>query len=137
MIYQRRENLAGICVSSLRDRKPYIFRTRKISMLRYSVANQLELVMSVCRVVMADFINEAEASDFMKLLVERGKELYPIADSMLVIKTTETSGMTVTIYSDEDAADHGAEVRIKLFDDWKGKIINAVAHDAELIGHHS
>lgn len=93
--------------------------------------------MSVCRVVMADFINEAEASDFMNLLVERGKELYPRAESMLVIKTTETSGMTVTIYPDEDAADHGAEVRIKLFDDWKGKIINSVAHDAELIGHHS
>ena len=58
--------------------------------------------MSVCRVVMADFINEAEASDFMKLLVERGKELYPRAESMLVIKTTETSGMTVTIYPDEE-----------------------------------
>ena len=93
--------------------------------------------MSVCRVVMADFINEAEASAFMNLLVERGKELYPRAESMLVIKTTETSGMTVTIYPDEDAADHGAEVRTKLFHDWKGKIINSVAHDAELIGHHS
>ena len=51
--------------------------------------------MSVCRVVMADFIDEAEATEFMKLLVERGKELYPRAESMLVIKTTETSGMTV------------------------------------------
>ena len=38
--------------------------------------------MSVFRVVMADFINEAEASVFMKLLVERGKELYPRAESM-------------------------------------------------------
>ena len=92
--------------------------------------------MSVCRVVMADFINEAEATEFMKLLVDRGKELYPRAESMLVIKTTETSGMTVTIYPDEDAAEHGTEVRTKLFDDWIGKIINSVAHDAELIGHH-
>ena len=55
---------------------------------------------------------------------------------MLVIKTTETSGITVTIYPDEDAANHGAEVRTKLFDYWKGKIINSVAHDAELIAHH-
>ena len=123
-------------MSSLRNRKSFIFRTRKKSTLRYSVVNQMELVMSVCRVVMADFINEAEASDFMKLLVERGKELYPRADSMLVIKTAETSGMTVTIYPDEDAADHGAELRAKLFDDWTGKIINSVANDAELIGHH-
>ena len=91
--------------------------------------------MSVCRVVMADFINEAEASDFMKLLVERGKELYPRADSMLVIKTTETSGMKVIIYPAEDAAEHGSQVRAKLFDDWTGKIINSVAHDAELTGH--
>ena len=44
--------------------------------------------------------------------------------------------MTVIIYPDEDAADHGAEVRTKLFEDWTGKIINSVAHDAELIGHH-
>ena len=92
--------------------------------------------MSVFRVVMADFINEAEASVFMKLLVELGKELQPRAESMLVLKTRETSGMTVTIYPDEDAADHGAEVRTKLFEDWTGKIINSVAHDAELIGHH-
>ena len=92
--------------------------------------------MSVCRVVMADFINETEATEFMKLLVERGKELYPRAESMLVIKATETSGMTVTIYPAEGAAEHGTEVRTKLFDDWTGKIINSVAHDAELIGHH-
>ena len=90
--------------------------------------------MSVCRVVMADFINENEATKFMKLLSERGKELYPEAASMLVIKTTETSGMTVTIYPDEEAADHGAEVRRKLFEEWSGRIINSVSHDAELIG---
>ena len=92
--------------------------------------------MSVCRVVMADFINEVEATEFMKLLAERGKEIYPRAESMLVLKTTETSGMTITIYPDEDAADHGTEVRAKLFDDWAGKIINSVVHDAELLGHH-
>ena len=46
-------------------------------MPRYSVVNQLEVVRSVCRVVMADFINEGEASDFMKLLVQPGKRTLP------------------------------------------------------------
>lgn len=55
---------------------------------------------------------------------------------MLVITTTETSGMTVTIYPDGDAADHGAGVRSRLFNDWTEKIINSAAHDAELKGHH-
>ena len=64
-------------MSSWRDRKPSIFRYRKIFMPRYSVVNQLEVVRSVCRVVMADFINEGEASDFMKLLVQPGKKTLP------------------------------------------------------------
>ena len=91
--------------------------------------------MSVCRVVMADFINEEEANKFMMLLSERGKELYQHAETMLVIKTTETSGMYVTIYPDEEAANYSTEIRKELFDEWSEKIIQSTTLDAELIGY--
>ena len=91
--------------------------------------------MSVCRVVMADFINEEEADKFMLLLSERGRELYQRAETMLVIKTTETSGMSVTIYPNEEAADSGTQIRKELFSEWSGKIIQSTTLDAELVAY--
>ena len=91
--------------------------------------------MSVCRVVMADFVNEEEADKFLTHLSERGKELYQRAETMLVLKTTETSGMSVTVYPNEEAADQGAEIRKELFSEWSGKIVQSTALDAELIGY--
>ena len=91
--------------------------------------------MSVCRVVMADFVNEEEADKFLTHLSERGKELYQRAETMLVLKTTETSGMSVTVYPNEEAADQGTEIRKKLFSEWSGKIVQSTTLDAELIGY--
>ena len=69
----------------------------------------------------------------MNLLSERSKELYQHAETMLVLKTTETSGMSVTICPDEKAADYGMEIGKELFNEWSGKIIQSTTFDAELI----
>ncbi len=88
--------------------------------------------MLVGRVVMVDFVNENEAEKMLKFLSQNGKALFESAVSFNVLKTTPSSGITITIYPDEETAEIGAKDRDKVFKEWSTSITHSTILEAEV-----
>ena len=88
--------------------------------------------MLVGRVVMVDFVDENETEKMLRILSQNGKNLFASALSFNVLKTTSSSGMTLTIYPDEKTAEIGADDRDKVFKEWSTSIVHTTILEAEV-----
>tara|TARA_B100000902_G_scaffold358012_1_gene372828 strand:+ start:190 stop:495 length:306 start_codon:yes stop_codon:yes gene_type:complete len=88
--------------------------------------------MLVGRIVMLDFVDEIEAEKMLRFLSQNGKTLFKSAVSFNVLKTTPSSGMTVTIYPDEKTAEIGANDRDHVFKEWSNSIVQTTILEAEV-----
>jgi len=70
--------------------------------------------MSVARITMVDYLSE-EVGDAFEA---QAKEVFPKdmhqADTLILIRTGPTSGMSVAIYKDQETADNNLDVRKKM-----------------------
>ena len=88
--------------------------------------------MLVGRIVMIDFTNENETDNMLRFLSQNGKMLFESAISFNVLKTTASSGMTVTIYPDEETAQLGANERDNVLEEWSKTIVQTTILEAEV-----
>ena len=88
--------------------------------------------MLVGRVVMVDFIDENETDKMLKFLSQNGKSIFESAVSFNVLKTTPSSGVTVTIYPNEKTAELGANERDNVFKEWSRSIVQTTILEAKV-----
>mgnify|MGYP001261145979 FL=1 len=88
--------------------------------------------MFVGRVVMVDFVDENETDKMLRFLSQNGKTLFESKVSFNVLKTTHSSGMTITIYPDEKTAESGAEERDRVLKEWSTSIVQTTILEAEV-----
>ena len=88
--------------------------------------------MLVGRIVMVDFVDEIEAEKMLRFLSQNGKTFFKSVASFNVLKTTPSSGMTVTIYPDEKTAEIEANDRDNVFKEWSNSIVQTTILEAEV-----
>ena len=61
--------------------------------------------MSVARVTMVDYISEEAADEFEAVYQEICPKMIPDADSLILVRTSTTSDLSIAIYKSEQLAD--------------------------------
>ena len=80
---------------------------------RYSGANHWRVAMSVSNVNMFEFHDEEKANEWISWYNRDGPSGFSEAEVLLFVRTGPTSGLTISVYPDDNARQAGSEVRQK------------------------
>ena len=72
--------------------------------------------MTVARISMVEYVSKEAADDFEPKYSEVAPKSIPEADNLILVRTDETSGMSVAIFRDEQTAENALENRKKMLD---------------------
>ena len=72
--------------------------------------------MTVARISMVEYVSKEAADDFEPKYAEVAPKSIPEADNLILVRTAETSGMSVAIFKDEQTAENALENRKKMLD---------------------
>ena len=72
--------------------------------------------MTVARISMVEYVSKEAADDFEPKYAEVAPKSIPEADNLILVRTAETSGMSVAIFRDEQTAENALENRKKMLD---------------------
>ena len=84
-----------------------------ISTPRFSGANGWRVAMSVANVDMFEFHDEEKANEWIRWYNREGPIGFSEAEVLLFVRTGPTSGLTLSVYPDDNARQAGSEVRQK------------------------
>ncbi len=69
--------------------------------------------MTVARISMVEYVSKEAADDFETKYSEVAPKSIPEADNLILVRTAETSGMSIAIFKDEQTAENALENRKK------------------------
>ena len=69
--------------------------------------------MTVARITMVEYVSKKAADDFEPKYSEVAPKSIPEADNLILVRTAETSGMSVAIFKDEQTAEKALASRKK------------------------
>ena len=69
--------------------------------------------MAVARITMVEYVSKEAADDFEPKYAGVAPKSIPEADNLILVRTAETSGMSVAIFKDEQTAENAPENRKK------------------------
>ena len=69
--------------------------------------------MTVARISMVEYVSKEAADDFEPKYSEVAPRSIPKADNLILLRTAETSGMSIVIFKDEQTAKNAFENRTK------------------------
>ena len=72
--------------------------------------------MTLAQISMVEYVSKAAADDFEPKYSEVAPKSIPEADNLILVRTAETSGMSVAIFKDEQTAENALENRKKMLD---------------------
>lgn len=72
--------------------------------------------MTVARISMVEYVSKEAADDFEPRYSEVAPKFLPEADNLILVRTAETSGMSIAIYKDEQTAESCLDSRKKMLD---------------------
>ena len=72
--------------------------------------------MSVARITMVEYMSKEAADDFEPRYSEVAPNFLPEADNLILVRTAETSGMSVAIFKDEQTAEKALDNRKRMLD---------------------
>ena len=67
--------------------------------------------MTVARISMVEYVSKEAADDFEPKYSEVAPKSIPEADNLILVRTAETSGMSVAIFKDEQTAENALDSR--------------------------
>ena len=67
--------------------------------------------MAVARITMVEYVSKEAADDFEPKYAEVAPKSIPEADNLILVRTAETSGMSVAIFKDKQTAENALENR--------------------------
>ncbi len=72
--------------------------------------------MTAARISMVEYVSKGAANDFEPKYSEVAPKSIPEADNLILVRTAETSGMSVAIFKDEQTAERALENRKRTLD---------------------
>ena len=72
--------------------------------------------MTVARITMVEYVSKEAADDFEPKYSEVAPKSIPEADNLILVRTAETSGMSVAIFKDEQTAEKALASRKTMLD---------------------
>ncbi len=72
--------------------------------------------MSVARITMVDYISEEAADEFEAVYQEICPQMLPKADTLILVRTSATSGLSIAIYKTEELAEEMLPTRAKMLE---------------------
>ena len=72
--------------------------------------------MTVARITMVEYVSKEAADDFEPKYSEVAPKSIPEADNLILVRTAETSGMSVAIFKDEQTAEKALASRKTILD---------------------
>ena len=67
--------------------------------------------MTVARISMVEYVSKEAADEFEPRYSEVAPKFLPEADNLILVRTAETSGMSIAIYKDEQTAEEVSRLR--------------------------
>ncbi len=72
--------------------------------------------MSVAQISMVEYVSKEAADVFEPKYSEVAPKSFPEADNLILVRTAETSGMSVAFFKDEQTAERALENRKRMLD---------------------